>query len=315
MESFRYSCDCNGNFRIALNRFNDPAEKQQLEKAFDQLVDSAWDDEDEEADELLASVIHTMKGKHLSVPEHQLALMCNAASQNLDASIIFTVSDDHQLQQSCSCKSISQHLSILLNCGLAELNNCVDPKELRLMDVLRAIEPFLNGRFGQDRAVNEFCQALWSYSLKPPCKDSIVSKLVSIDPNYLNKVIENILAEDLIDVDLLMDEDFFKTLSSIVSISEVFRYVSFYIADKDFKSCTKLKVLLGAVLKTVKVNLPKAKYIQLYPSHLQSIVIVLNEIIDANDPVIQSMLEQIRKTTLLDYNLLVSHFPIFQFIQ
>ncbi|XP_058822447.1 uncharacterized protein LOC131684006 [Topomyia yanbarensis] len=306
MTNYEYTCSCELKSHIYL----DILETTKLDKALDQLIDSAWDDDDEESDELLVSFISTAKKETTFISKENLVDVLNSSQHqkiNGSANIILT---DLNKNESCNCRAVSRRLSVLLSWGLAELKFSDVPNEQRLLEVLGHIQPFAKS-FSTDNSLKGFLQQIWNYAIETG-KSSIVSKLVTIEPSKIDQLIENLLNIDSMDFDFLSENTDFKILASIVCVPEVFRRVSLCLAEKQMNSSSdKIQTLVNVILKTVKAALPKRQYLNLYSPKLSTIAAILNEAINPDDPLVLSLLTEVKNSCYVDFVVLVTHFSLF----
>lgn len=200
-----------------------------------------------------------------------------------------------------------------MNWGFAELYSQKEPDEGRLLEVLDHIEPFTDA-FKGDIVFDRFLQELWSYSINND-KRSLISKQISVSSNELNVLVDKILSLEPLELDIILDETNFNRLAGLIVVPDVFKHVSYYLAEKDSNDSEKIQILLKAIIKTARSNLPTKKFLSLYPPKLRSIAIMLNDVLNPCDPLILKLLEQVKSDCYLDFVILVTHFPIFLYLK
>ncbi|XP_001652152.2 uncharacterized protein LOC5568220 [Aedes aegypti] len=312
MSSFKYSCKCSDSKpRIPIlhgPHSYDTSETAKLDKALDQLVDSAWDDVDEEADELLACFLGNLKKANYVHSEADLSDILKDHAAPQDSNSIITGLRGYE-RQTCHCREVVHRVSIVLNWGLAELHCNKEPNEQRLLEVLHQLEPFAE-MCAKYNAWNSFLQRLWDFSVESE-KVKLTAKLVSVYPDAINQALENLLSSDAADVDSLLDNESFNSVVTLVTIPEVFQHVSLQLAQRDSVCPDKAQMLLTAILKTLKSNVSKSRFLALYPDTIRSIAAILYEAIKPDDPLLTALLDQVKRDNFLEFTVLVTHFPMF----
>ncbi|XP_062565845.1 uncharacterized protein LOC134228083 [Armigeres subalbatus] len=277
-------------------------ETTKLEKTIDQMVDFAWDDE-KEADVLLAHFIKRLKTGNYVYPEDDLRdILKNTAA--LSPSCIRGYKE-----KNLHCQEIRNRLSILLNYGLAELQCNKKPNEQQMFTILNQLEPFVE-IFATDPTWNIFFQGLWDFSINAG-KSKLTAKMVTVYPGKINQSLEALLKSKPTDVNSLLDNENFIGVASIITIPEVFQHVFMYLARQDTIYPAEAHILQTSFHKTLKSNLPKSKLLALYPHTIRSFATILYETNDPNDQFISALLQQIKKQNILDFIILVTHFPLF----
>lgn len=205
---------------------------------------------------------------------------------------------------------MSHRVSIALNWGLAELHCRSEPNELRLLEVLQLVEPFV-GMFVNEKRCQHFLQQLWKFSIESG-KRELTAKMVSIYPDEIDRLLERVLSTNFTEGEAsFLDDSDFNSIISIMSLPEVFRYVSLYLAVRDSVCPVQVQILLKAILKALKSNLPKRRFLGLYSDKLSSIVSMLHETFNPDDPLVLNLLDRVKEECFLDFIILVTHFPIF----
>ncbi|XP_065094518.1 uncharacterized protein LOC135715502 [Ochlerotatus camptorhynchus] len=306
MNSFKCVCNCDSEPRFILNGLHDSTESTQLDKALDQLVDSAWGDEDEEADEILACFIGNLKKGNYTHSENDFEDVFSSNKGLSPNAILTSLTYDGG---SCHCRQVSHRISIALNWGLAELHCRSQPNELRLLEVLELVEPFA-GMSVNEKGWQSFLQQLWKFSIESG-KRKLTAKMVSIYPDEINRLLEKVLSSDVIDGESFLDNSDFNSIISIITLPEVFRHVSLYLAQRNSVCSVQVQILLNAILKALKSSLPKSRLLALYSDKLSSIAVILHETINPDDPLVANLLDRVKEECCLDFLILVTHFPIF----
>ncbi|XP_058451663.1 uncharacterized protein LOC131430596 [Malaya genurostris] len=279
-----------------------------LVNALDQLIDSSWDDDDEECDALLASFICTTKESSYYTKETLVNALKFEQHRNDTTNKITGLNEVN-----FTCLAISHRVSVLINWGYAELKYTDCPNEQRLLAVLNQIQPYID-EYRSDDIVLQFLQCIWNYAIGKE-KSDLISKLVTIDPSKIEQIIDNLISIDMNDCNLTDNQDF-KILVQIVCIPEVFRCVSSHLAKQEISaSSDKIQILLNSILKTLKTSLSKHQYLSLYSPDLKPIVTILNEAINQDNAAVLGMLKAIKNTCLLDFIILVTHFPAFIYLK
>nr|XP_029727881.1 uncharacterized protein LOC115266093 [Aedes albopictus] len=313
MDSFKYSCGCTKSRprRIPVlhgSRSYDPSETAKLDKALDQLIDSAWDDRDEEADQLLACFLGNLKKDNYAHTEADLSdiLKDNPATQNSNS----ILSSLHEYPgESCHCREVMHRVSIVLNWGLAELQCNTEPCEQRLLEALHQLDPFIE-MIENENTWKTFLQRLWNFSVDSS-KLKLTAKIIAFYPDEINQTLENLLNSDLTDPDALLDNENFNSVVTLITIPEVFQHVSFHLARQDAICPGKTQTLLAAILKALRSNVSKSRFLALYPETIRSVALMMYEAIDPDDPLLVALLEQTKRENVLDLTILVTHFPMF----
>uniref|UniRef100_A0A8D8GQJ0 (northern house mosquito) hypothetical protein n=1 Tax=Culex pipiens TaxID=7175 RepID=A0A8D8GQJ0_CULPI len=309
MNSLKYSCSCDSKRRrVVLNRFHDPAEAAQLDKALDTLVDSAWDDEDEDADELLCTLIKTLKSSSSNIPEDQLMNLLERPPDDSDEKTNLILSNDacDDKEDSCHCPEISHNLSVVLNMGFSELQSSSEPNEQVLTDLLDQLVPF-SECFAE--SLEGFLGQTWHYAVRSS-KSNLINRLVAIFPKEIDSLVEKLLKTNFVDSASIQDNDDFISLANIICNEEVFRHVSLYLAE-NYSNYPNSQSLISAIVRYVKSNIAKSKFLKLYSTELSSIVAILNEAINPDDPLVLALLEQVKQENYFNFLILVTHFPLF----
>uniref|UniRef100_A0A8D8FPC3 (northern house mosquito) hypothetical protein n=2 Tax=Culex pipiens TaxID=7175 RepID=A0A8D8FPC3_CULPI len=310
MNSLKYSCSCDSKRRrVVLNRFHDPAEAAQLDKALDTLVDSAWDDEDEDADELLCTLIKTLKSSSSNIPEDQLMNLLERPPDESLGRTNLILSNDRTCddeEDSCHCREISHNLSLVLNMGFSELHSSSEPNERVLSDLLDQLVPF-SECFAEN--LEGFLRQTWHYAVRSS-KSNLINRLVAIFPKEVDSLVEKILKTNFVDSTSIQDNDDFISLANIICNEEVFRHVSLHLAE-NYSNYPNSQSLISAIVRYVKSNIAKSKFLKLYSTELSSIVAILNEAINPDDPLVLALLEQVKQENYFNFLILVTHFPLF----
>ncbi|XP_055546237.1 uncharacterized protein LOC129730714 [Wyeomyia smithii] len=307
MDGSRYVCGSNEESCILQSRL-DGTTSVQLDRALDQLIDFSWDDEDEEHDAMLALFICTIKRDNFALAEEQLGELIDNKLFQQDQSTNFILYDLNYKTQTCCCREVICKLSMILNFGFAELR-CEKPSVGRLLEILHQLQPFTSTD-DKDEGVDSFLQHVWAYSIKTGAMD-LISKLVQIYPLQVNLMIDKIMSSELLEAEFLSENESYNLLTSIISIPEVFKHVSLRLAQMSLESNEKSNTLINILVKFLKSNLSKSKFINIYPLEIRSIVAVLNEAIHAEDQLILDLVNVVRTESHINFIILVTHFPIF----
>lgn len=272
-----------------------------LEKAIDQLVDSTWDDE-QEADVLLAHFIISLKKDNYVHPKDDLRYILKRTDASAPSCI--RGYKDNNLH----CREMMYRLSILLNYGIAELYCNKEPDEQQMFSILNELEPFVE-MYATDPTWNIFFKDLWDFSIMAG-KSKLVARMVTFYPDKINQSLETLLKSNPTDINSLLDNEIFNAVVSIIKIPNVFQHVIMYLARQD-SIYPAAHILQISFHKTLKSNLPKSKFLAMYPHTIRSLATILYEANDPNDQLISALLQQIKKQNILDFIILVTHFPLF----
>ncbi|XP_053691211.1 uncharacterized protein LOC128739739 [Sabethes cyaneus] len=309
MNSFNYVCDNESKPCILESCFDKNSLSIQVERAVNQLVDSAWDDEDEESDVLLAVFINTVKKENFTLTAEQLAELidCKPIQEDSSANLIFNELNCQIAP--CRCREVVSRMSIVLSFGVVELKCHERPSSIRLSEILDQLQP-LTRVADKDDGMKYFLQKILTYSISTKASD-LISKVIQICPPQVDLMIDKIMNSELSESDMLLDNENFNQLTAIIDLPKVFERVSIRLAQLNFNLSQKSQILLNALIKFLRSKNSKKHFLNLYPLELRPIATVLNEAIHAEDELLLSLINSVKVESHTNFIILVTHFPLF----
>ncbi|XP_050072076.1 uncharacterized protein LOC126559958 [Anopheles maculipalpis] len=304
---FQYACSCRKPNKLSVSVLHDTIYQQRTKARLNEIVDRAWDEADPEILAELTIVPESIKkldnldepfAAQENIPvlngnEKDLAIMKSISKQSYSGGNV------------CACEAIVDRLSIVLDAGLAEIN--VEPvQEESLLEKLQLIKPYAQ-LLKDDVSLANFFIRLWKQAVRFYCP-KLVQVLVQVYPKFLTTLVDELMKLPELDYASLQSSNLFKFLTRCLTISESFYVTLSYLAKQDR---ARAQPLVSACVRATKDQLAGKKYFALFPTRIRPYAIIMNEIINSNDPDLETLIGQLKKEYPHDYRILIMIYPIF----
>uniref|UniRef100_A0A4Y0BH89 Uncharacterized protein n=1 Tax=Anopheles funestus TaxID=62324 RepID=A0A4Y0BH89_ANOFN len=304
---FTYACSCQKiQNKLTVNILHDTNYQLRMKDRLNKLVDQSWDETDPETLAQLTIVPYTIRKfgnlNDLCASSEAIPMI---HSSNKDLAIMKSIRTKILSGSTCACEALMSRLSTVLDAGMGEIN-IVPVPEQSLLEKLELLKPFVQA-FKKDVSLTNFLIRLWKIAIRFD-RPNLIKALAQVYPQFLSTLIDELMKIHDIDYDSLQSSNEFKFLSRCLMISESFYATLSYIAKQNR---SRAQPLISACIRATKVQLSSKQYFALFPMRIRPYAIIMNEVINPNDPELEMVIGQLKKEQPHDYRILVMISPFF----
>ncbi|XP_053661092.1 uncharacterized protein LOC128710077 [Anopheles marshallii] len=303
---FKYACSCKSQNKLTVSILHDTNYQLRMKDRLNTIVDQSWDEADPE-----------ILSKLMFVPDN-ISILGNQTNPSAcretnpilhscekDLAIMKCISKHIPSGSTCPCEVISSRLSTILDAGLGEIN--IEPvPEQSLLEKLQLLKPFVQA-FKEDVSLTNFLIRLWKLAIRFYCP-SLIKSLAQIYPQFLSALVDELMKIQDAGYDTLHSLNEFKFLSRCLTISESFYATLSYLTNQ---SRARAQPLISACIRATKDQLSSKEYFALFPMRIRPYAIVMNEVINPNDPDLEMLIVQLKTEHPRDYRMLIMISPVF----
>ncbi|XP_035903172.1 uncharacterized protein LOC118507953 [Anopheles stephensi] len=304
---FQYACSCRNQNKLTVSILHDTAYQQRMITRLNEIVDRAWDEGDPEILAELAIVPENIKQlDNLNDPPAARESISILHDSETDLAVMNCIrKESFSSGNACICEAIADRLSTVLDAGLAQVN--VEPvQEEALLEKLQLIKPFVQV-LKDDISLANFFIRCWKQAVRFYCP-KLVQVLAQVYPQFLTAIVDELLKRKDSDYASLQSLNHFKFLARTLTIGESFYATLSYLAKQDR---ARAQPLISACIRATKDQLSSKQYFALFPKRLRPYAIIMNEIINPNDPDLETLILQLKKEQPHDYRILIMISPVF----
>ncbi|XP_052888894.1 uncharacterized protein LOC128297311 [Anopheles moucheti] len=303
---FKYACSCKIQNKLTVSILHDTNYQLRMKDRLSTIVDQSWDEADPEILSKLMFVPHnaSILGD-LNNPPTCSETIPMLPSCEKDLAIMKSISKHIPSGSTCTCEVISSRMSTILDAGLGEIN--IEPvPEQSLLEKLQLLKPFVLA-FKDDVSLTNFLIRLWKLAVRFYCP-SLIESLAQIYPQFLSALVDELMKIQDIGYDTLKSLKEFKYLTRCLTISESFYAALSYLANQNR---ARVQPLISACIRATKDQLTSKEYFALFPLRIRPYAIVMNEVINPNDPDLEMLIARLKTEHPHDYRMLIMISPVF----